>query len=67
MERYDRRPGQREDRYGHLLGGEAPAPSVPPPPAMPAAPPPDDRLAQLEREVAELRVELSALRDALGA
>ena len=65
--RYDRRPGQREDRYGHLLGGEAPAPLVaPPPPAMPAAPPPDDRLAQLEREVAELRAEVAALREALG-
>ena len=30
--RYDRRPGQREDRYGHLLGGEAPpAPAARPP------------------------------------
>ena len=66
--RYDRRPGQREDRYGHPLGGEAPAPSAPPPPpVMPAAPaPPDDRLGQLEREVAELRAEVAALREALG-
>ena len=66
--RYDRRPGQREDRYGHLLGGEAPTPSVEPPlPAMPAAsPPPDDRLAQLELEVAELRAEVAELREALG-
>lgn len=62
--RYDRRPGQREDRYGHLLGGEAPAPT-----ATPAPPPPprdDDRLAQLERQVAELRAEVAALREAVG-
>jgi uncharacterized protein len=67
--RYDRRPGQREDRYGHLLGGAAPpapvaspvAPSAPPPP-----PPGDDRLAQLEREVAELRAEVAALREVVG-
>ncbi len=64
--RYDRRPGQREDRYGHLLGGEAPEPTTatPPPPRMPA--PDDDRLAQLEREVAELRAEVAALREAVG-
>jgi uncharacterized protein len=66
--RYDRRPGQREDRYGHLLGGEAPAapdtPYAPPPP--PVTPPGDDRLAQLEREVAELRAEVAALREAVS-
>jgi uncharacterized protein len=66
--RYDRRPGQREDRYGHLLGGEAPAardtPYAPAPPSV--TPPGDDRLAQLEREVAELRAEVAALREAVG-
>ena len=67
--RYDRRPGQREDRYGHLLGGEAPpapvaSPAAPAP--MPAPPPGDDRVAQLEREVAELRAEVAALREAVG-
>jgi uncharacterized protein YceH (UPF0502 family) len=66
--RYDRRPGQREDRYGHLLGGEAPEPAAAAP--APAAAPPardDDRLAQLEREVAELRAEVAALREARAA
>jgi uncharacterized protein len=73
--RYDRRPGQREERYGHLLGDEAedPAPPVaaapppPPPPPPPASPPDDDRLDRLERELAELRAEVAALREELGA
>jgi uncharacterized protein len=68
--RYERRPGQREDRYGHLLGGDAPAPPVDAEPRPVAAPVPardDDRLAQLEREVAELRAEVAALRESLGA
>ena len=64
--RYDRRPGQREDRYGHLLGGEAPAPAAAAPAVPPTVPRGDDRLAQLEREVAELRAEVEALREALG-
>jgi uncharacterized protein len=67
--RYDRRPGQREDRYGHLLGGEAPPASAPAVSAAAPAPPPppgDDRLAQLEREVAELRAEVAALREVVG-
>ena len=66
--RYERRPGQREDRYGHLLGDEAEAPPPPAPVAAPApAPRQDDRLDRLEREVAELRAELAALREELGA
>jgi uncharacterized protein YceH (UPF0502 family) len=67
--RYDRRPGQREDRYGHLLGGDAPPAEAPRPVApAPAAPPgDDDRVARLEREVAELRAEVAALRESLGA
>jgi uncharacterized protein YceH (UPF0502 family) len=70
--RYDRRPGQREDRYGHLLGaeGEEPAAAPTPAPAAPApaaAPPGDDRLDRLEREVADLRAEVAALRQELGA
>jgi len=70
--RYDRRPGQREDRYGHLLGaeGEEPSTSPPapaPPPPVAAAPPQDDRLDRLEREVADLRAEVAALREELGA
>jgi uncharacterized protein YceH (UPF0502 family) len=69
--RYDRRPGQREERYGHLLGADAEEPvAVPPPAPAPAAPPPTrdgDRLDRLEREVAELRAEVAALREELGA
>jgi uncharacterized protein YceH (UPF0502 family) len=69
--RYDRRPGQREDRYGHLLGAEAEEPAAtqapPPPPVRPVAPPQDDRLERLERELAELRAEVAALREELGA
>jgi uncharacterized protein YceH (UPF0502 family) len=69
--RYDRRPGQREDRYGHLLGDEAEEePSTAPPPPRPvvaAAPREDDRLDRLERELAELRAEVAALREEFGA
>jgi uncharacterized protein YceH (UPF0502 family) len=66
--RYERRPGQREERYGQLLGAEAEeAPAAAP---APAATPPardDDRLDRLERELAELRAEVAALREELGA
>jgi uncharacterized protein YceH (UPF0502 family) len=50
--------------------GEAAEIVSPPPPARSASPVPDplvERIAALEREVAELRTELSALRDELGA
>ena len=72
--RLERRPGQREERYAHLLGDEAPvdvAPVAYAAPAAPAAPTApavdDDRLARLEQEVAELREEIRSLREALGA
>jgi uncharacterized protein YceH (UPF0502 family) len=79
VERLERRPGQREERYRQLLGGEmaeqaesAPAAAPEPAPATPepvAAP--DDGLAErverLERELAELREGLVALRRELGA
>jgi hypothetical protein len=74
--RLERRPGQKEERYMHLLSDEvdpaaAPSPAPPAPPvAAPIAPPlpPEDdaRLARLEREVAELRAEVQALRRELG-
>ena len=77
--RLPRRPGQKEERYAHLLGGEvregdggaampavaAPAADAPPPVAPP--PPADDRLGRLEREVAALREELEQLRARLPA
>jgi uncharacterized protein len=65
--RYERRPGQREERYGHLLGGEAEEPVAAPAPAPAPAPRRDDRLDRLERELAELRAEVAALREELGA
>jgi uncharacterized protein YceH (UPF0502 family) len=93
--RLERRPGQKEARYAHLLGGEAeeeaaegfafdrdvsqgdtsqrPAVAGPAPPPLEEQPPPpdvprrDERLERLEAEVAELRAELRALREELGA
>jgi uncharacterized protein YceH (UPF0502 family) len=69
--RLERRPGQREERYAHLLGDEAPADAAPvtyaaPVPAPAAPPVDDDRLARLEQDVAELRAEVRALREELG-
>jgi uncharacterized protein YceH (UPF0502 family) len=78
--RLDRRPGQREERYGHLLSedGEEPegaapsaaAPAVPAPAeAAPAAtaPPGNERIERIERQLAELRAEIKALREGLDA
>jgi hypothetical protein len=67
-----RRPGQKEDRFRHRMSDEldtdeavsgvptALAVGVPPPPRR------DERLDKLEREVAELREEVAALRAELG-
>jgi uncharacterized protein YceH (UPF0502 family) len=60
--RIPRQPGQREDRYAHLLGGEldvAPAAATP-------APPRADQLADLREEVAALRRDLDEIRTQLG-
>jgi uncharacterized protein len=74
--RLDRRPGQKEERYAHRLGEDAPEATHPAPPithvAAPAAAPPtpprrdDERLARIEQDIAELRAEVAALRDELG-
>src|SRR5919202_3628895 len=58
--RLSRRPGQREERYAHLLGGEAPEEEAAAPAAAPAVE--DDRLDRIERELAELRAEVHELR-----
>lgn len=73
VSRHERRPGQKELRYEQLLGGEGEVgaeASGPPPVAAQEPPAPrgveEDRVDRLEREVAELRAELAALREALG-
>jgi len=63
--RLNRRPGQREERYAHLLGDEAPTDVATGPAPAPAAVD-EDRVARLERELAELREEVRALREAVG-
>jgi uncharacterized protein len=79
--RIPRRPGQKEDRFEHLLGGEPDsgdesASSSPirtagdAPDVEPVASSDDDlvaRVAALETEVQELRRELSALREQVSA
>jgi len=61
--RHERQPGQKEDRYEQLLG---PAEAKAEPESAAEIAPAEDRLTRLEREVAELRSELSALRADLG-
>jgi hypothetical protein len=50
--RQPRRSGQKEDRWAHLLGEEAPAAEAP---AQTGGPSLGERVARLEQEVAELR------------
>jgi uncharacterized protein len=60
--RLERRPGQKEERYAHLLSGEvsaAAAGSASPAPAAGSAL--EDRVAALEEEVAALRAALTEL------
>ncbi len=67
--RLERRPGQKEDRYQHLLGG-AESPAEPGSAATALAPAPEaeqgleSRVSALEAEVAALREELAFLRGA---
>jgi hypothetical protein len=62
--RLERRPGQKEQRYAHLLGGDADVPAAE---AGVGGADDDERLAALERELAELRDEVRALRAELSA
>jgi uncharacterized protein YceH (UPF0502 family) len=71
--RLDRQPGQREERYAHLLGAEdeerdrAEHPhAAEPAPAAPVASG-NERIERIERQLAELRAEIKALREELGA
>ena len=52
--RLPRRPGQKEERYSHLLGDEAVESVGPPSPA-------DDRIGRLEERVLRLEEQLAAL------
>jgi uncharacterized protein YceH (UPF0502 family) len=65
--RLPRRPGQSQDRFEHLLGGDEPAPAPAPeePTSAPAPDSIDERVRHLEEEVAALRAEVIALRDRL--
>jgi uncharacterized protein YceH (UPF0502 family) len=63
-----RRPGEKEARYAHLLSGEPPASAAPPESASPSStppgqpPPPPSRIAALEDEIAQLRRDLEDLK-----
>jgi uncharacterized protein YceH (UPF0502 family) len=61
-----RRPGQKEQRYGHLLGGED-VPAEPLAAGGPIGENEDDRLADVERELRELRDAVVALRAELAS
>jgi len=64
VERLPRRPGQKEERYRHLLGGEDEG--VPEPESSEEAASSNDRLDRLESELAELRDQVRKLRESLG-
>jgi len=65
VERLARRPGQKEERYRHLLGStdeaEPAARSPSPSPPAPSSTALEERVAALELEVAELRTALGSL------
>jgi uncharacterized protein YceH (UPF0502 family) len=66
--RLDRRPGQKEDRFEHLLGPGSPREAAPAVSVKPGAQEAADdgleaRVKALEAEVAELREQLAAFRD----
>jgi hypothetical protein len=63
VQRIDRRPGQKEERYRHLLGGEeGPETRAVAPAAGPEAADLEERVARLEAQLGSLRDELAALR-----
>jgi uncharacterized protein len=63
VERLGRRPGQKEERYRHLLGGE----TLSAQPAGPAGPAAEVDAASLEARVRALETDLGTLRDELDA
>jgi uncharacterized protein len=63
VERQPRRPGQKEDRYAHLLGGETETSPAHEADDFEAG---DDRLAAIEEAVVALRDDVAALRAELA-
>ena len=61
--RLQRRPGQKEVRYAHLLSGEV----TESPPDVPVSAPAADRIGALEEVVQELRKEVADLRSQLAS
>lgn len=66
--RHPRRPGQKEERYEQVLGGEEGEGREDEPDTFlsPAALADDDRLVRLEQELQDLQGEVARLREALG-
>jgi uncharacterized protein len=58
VSRLERRPGQKEERYAQLLGGEAPEAAAPEPLRVATAPGLEERVARLEAEVRRLHERL---------
>ena len=71
-ERLPRRPGQKEERFAQLLGGEGEGLSeietaaADVPVSSGPSPAEEDRLERLERELGDLREQVRQLREALG-
>jgi uncharacterized protein YceH (UPF0502 family) len=63
VRRLDRRPGQKEERYEHLLGGASEPVSAP----QPAPPPAPATNGDLEARVSALEAEVARLRELLNA
>jgi uncharacterized protein len=75
--RLDRRPGQKEERYRHCLGGEQPSAETmvavaggsadrAPDESVGGGDRPEERLDRLERDLSELRDQVRQLRESLG-
>jgi uncharacterized protein len=70
VRRLERRPGQREERYAQLLGeeqGEAPPARAEAPDTVVPKGDAEDRFERIEQQIAELRRQVEALREELGA
>jgi len=59
VERLGRRPGEKESRYRHLLGGTIAVPAAAPEPAR-------DRVSDLEEELSDLRRRVARMEQELG-